>query len=230
MRDLAHWVPRPRPESTVLEGRFVRLEPFDAQRHGQQLFEAATLADADQRFAYLPEFPPNSFEEFQPWLEAAEASEDPLYFAVIDRSTGRVEGRQTLMRIDPANGVIETGHIFWGGNIARTPVTTEAFYLFAEYVFDTLGYRRFEWKCNNANEPSKRAAERFGMTAEGVFRQAAVVKGANRDTAWYASIDTEWPALKTALETWLDPSNFGDDGAQKQSLADLTRPILVATG
>ena len=124
------------------------------------------------------------------------------------------------MRIDPANGVIETGHIFWGGRISRTPVTTEAFFLFARYIFDTLGYRRFEWKCNDANEASKLAAIRFGMTAEGVFRQAAVVKGKNRDTAWFSMIDREWPQMRAAFEAWLDPANFDSDGRQIKKLQD----------
>jgi RimJ/RimL family protein N-acetyltransferase len=220
MSDLENWTTRPGPERMVLEGRCVRLEPFDAAAHGEQLFEAVTLADADDRFTYLPEHPPTSQEQFKPWLASAEASEDPLYFAVIDRRTNRVEGRQTLMRIDKANGVIETGHILWGGRISQTPVTTEAFYLFARYIFDALGYRRFEWKCNNANEPSKRAAERFGMTAEGVFRQAAVVKGENRDTAWYSMLDKEWPQMRKAFEAWLAPENFDSDGRQKQKLQE----------
>lgn len=218
MRDLANWTPCPRPERVELDGLYVRLEPLNAARHGKQLFGAATLEDADARFRYLPEKPPVSLAEFAPWLDQAEHSEDPLYFAVIDKRTNTVEGRQTLMRIDAANGVIETGHIYWGGRISRTPVTTEAFYLFARYVFDDLGYRRFEWKCNNANEPSKRAAERFGMMAEGVFRQAAVVKGENRDTAWYSLLDREWPAMRSAFQRWLDPSNFDKHGKQIKRL------------
>ncbi|MGI9363790.1 MAG: GNAT family N-acetyltransferase [Rhizobiaceae bacterium] len=223
MKDLSNWVPCPRPERRVLEGCFVRLEPFNTHHHGAQLFDAASLADANDRFRYLPERPPASLQDFQPWLEAAQASSDPLYFAVIDKRTNTVEGRQTLMRIDPENGVIETGHIFWGGRISRTPATTEAFYLFAQYVFDTLGYRRFEWKCNNANEPSKISAKRFGMQAEGVFRQAAVVKGENRDTAWFSMIDSEWPRMRRAFEAWLDPSNFDGEGQQKQKLQELWR-------
>ncbi|MEL6948372.1 MAG: GNAT family protein, partial [Pseudomonadota bacterium] len=143
--------------------------------------------------------------------------DDPLFFAVIDKRTHRVEGRQTLMRIEPTHGVIEIGNIHWGANIARSPVTTEAFFLFADYVFSTLGYRRFEWKCNNRNGPSKRAAERFGMTFEGVFRQALVVKGENRDTAWYSLLDHEWPALKPAFEAWLSADNFDADGGQKKT-------------
>jgi RimJ/RimL family protein N-acetyltransferase len=223
MTDLANWSPRPLPERAVLEGRFVRLEPFVAARHGEQLYSAAAMPDADDRFRYLPESAPQSLAAFGPWLEAAERSDDPLYFAVVDKQSNTVEGRQTLMRIDAPNGVVETGHIFWGGRISRTPKTTEAFFLFARYVFDDLGYRRFEWKCNNANEPSKRAAERFGMTAEGVFRQAAVVKGENRDTAWYSMIDSEWPLMRAAFEAWLDPSNFDSDGHQIKSLQQIRK-------
>ncbi|MEP0941882.1 MAG: GNAT family protein [Rhizobiaceae bacterium] len=220
MSDLANWQPCPRPQRVVLDGHFTRLEPFDAAIHGKGLFEAATLADADGRFTFLPERPPASLAEFQPWLTAAEASEDPLYFAVIDKRSNTVEGRQTLMRINEANGVIETGHIFWGGRISQTPVTTEAFYLFAKYVFEDLGYRRFEWKCDNANQPSKRAAERFGMSAEGVFRQALVVKGKNRDTAWFSMIDEEWPVMRKAFQAWLAPENFDSDGRQRKKLQE----------
>lgn len=221
MTHLSDWTARPAPQRIVHEGRYCRLEPLRAEDHGDQLYDAATLADADDSFRYLPEVTPADRRAFQPWLETAQASADPLFFAVIDKRTNTVEGRQTLMRIDTANGVIETGHIFWGGRISRTPVTTEAFFLFARHVFDDLGYRRFEWKCNNANEPSKRAAERFGMTAEGVFRQAMVVKGANRDTAWYSLLDKEWPAMRTAFERWLDVSNFDSQGQQINRLQDL---------
>ena len=157
-------------------------------------------------------------------LDAAEASADPLYYAVIDKQSGKVAGRQTLMRIDATNGVIETGHIFWSSLIAQTPATTEAFYLFAKHIFDDLGYRRFEWKCNDRNEPSKRAALRYGMSAEGVFRQAGVAKGENRDTAWFSMLDNEWPLCKAALEKWLMPENFDDDGNQIARLSDIRKP------
>jgi RimJ/RimL family protein N-acetyltransferase len=139
---------------------------------------------------------------------------------VVDRRTGRAEGRQALMRIDATHGVIEIGSILWGPAIARTRVSTEAFHLFARHVFETLGYRRFEWKCNNLNEPSKRAALRFGFTFEGVFRQHMVVKGANRDTAWFSILDSEWPELAAAYAAWLDPANFDDAGRQRRTLAE----------
>ncbi|NGN44258.1 GNAT family N-acetyltransferase [Mesorhizobium sp. CGMCC 1.15528] len=218
--DLKNWQPRPRPQREVIEGRYVRLEPLDAARHGDGLFTASSVPDAGERFRWLPEFPPQTRAEFQPWLDRVQASEDPLFFTVIDKASGKIAGRQTLMRIDAANGVIEIGNIYWGPIISRKPAATEAQYLFMKYAFDTLGYRRYEWKCNNANLPSKRAAERFGFQFEGIFRQHLVVKGENRDTAWYSVIDTEWPALKRAYEAWLDPANYDAEGKQKRRLED----------
>ena len=220
-KDLSDWKPYPLPHYIVMNGRFCRLKPLDAAKHGDQLFAAATSPDADDRFRYLPEVSPESRDVFQGWLDVAQASEDPLYFAVIDKRTGTVEGRQTLKRIDAANGVIETGHIFWGRQISRAPVTTEAFFLFARHIFDDLGYRRFEWKCNNANEASKRAAERFGMSFEGVFRQHLIVKSENRDTAWYSILDHEWPTMQEAFERRLDPANFDGEGHQIKKLQEL---------
>lgn len=213
-RDLSNWTPRPRPQRIVLEGRYVRLEPLDPARHGDDLFEAATQGDAEARFRYLFETVPDSREAFQAWLEKAAASEDPLFFAVVDKASGQAVGRQTLMRIDTAHGVIETGNIHWGPRMQRSRLSTEALFLHASHVFDELGYRRFEWKCHNANEPSKLAARRFGFSFEGLFRQHMVAKGANRDTAWFSMIDGEWPALKAGFVRWLDPANFGPDGAQ----------------
>jgi len=153
------------------------------------------------------------------WIERAAASEDPLFHAVIDRATGRVEGRQSFMRITPEHGVIEIGNILWGPAISRTRVATEALYLAARHVFDDLGYRRFEWKCHDANEPSKTAARRFGFSFEGVFRQHMWAKGANRDTAWFAMVDTDWPAIRAGFEHWLDPANFDAEGRQRSRLA-----------
>jgi RimJ/RimL family protein N-acetyltransferase len=221
--NLKDWQPRARPERKVMEGRYVRLEPLDAKKHGDGLFAASTVPDADGRFTWLFESPPESRAAFDAWLEKVQASEDPLQFAVIDIASGKVAGRQTLMRIDPNHGVIEIGSIYWGPIIARKPAATEAQYLFARYVFDELGYRRYEWKCHNDNAPSKRAAERFGFKFEGIFRQHMVAKGANRDTAWYSIIDTEWPALKKSYEDWLDPSNFDTEGVQKKRLEDFRK-------
>ncbi|NTF88062.1 GNAT family N-acetyltransferase [Agrobacterium rhizogenes] len=216
--DLTNWNGVPRPEQITLEGRYVRLEPLHAAHHSTDLFASAQAPGADDRFRYLFENAPADLAAFTPWLEKAAASTDPLFFATIDKRTGRAEGRQALMRIDPAHGVIEIGSILWGPAIARSRVTTETLYLFASYVFDTLGYRRFEWKCNNLNEPSKRAAERFGFSFEGIFRQHMVAKGQNRDTAWFAMIDADWPRLKAGYERWLSPENFDEAGRQKSKL------------
>ncbi len=221
MTDLLNWSGRTPVSKKTLEGRFVRLEPLDKDVHGRGLFEAVTMDDADNRFQYLPEIKPGSYDEFVPWLDKAQTSPDPLYFAVIDLASGKVTGRQTFLRTDAKNGVTEIGHIFWSALIARKPSTTEAFYLFARYVFDDLQYRRFEWKCNDANEASKRAALRYGMSAEGVHRQALVVKGKNRDTAWFSMIDSEWPLCKAAFEAWLAPDNFDDAGNQIERLEEI---------
>jgi RimJ/RimL family protein N-acetyltransferase len=217
--DLAHWTGVPRPERIALDGRYARLEPLDPARHGADLLASAQQPGGGDRFRYLFEEPPPDAAAFQPWLEGAAASADPLFFAVIDKRTGRAEGRQALMRIDPAHGVIEIGHILWGPAIARSRVATEALFLSAAHVFDALGYRRFEWKCNNLNEPSKRAAARFGFSFEGVFRQHMVQKGRNRDTAWFAMTDEDWPRLKAGYDAWLRPENFDADGQQRSGLA-----------
>ena len=177
---------------------------------------------AEERFRYLSDEPQDR-PGFDIWLETARASEDPFFFAVIDKASRRAEGRQSLMRITPEHGVIEVGAILWGPAIARTRVATEALFLFARYAFETLGYRRFEWKCNAENEPSKRAARRFGFTYEGTFRNHMVVKGRSRDTAWFAMIEGEWPPIKNAFERWLAPSNFDRQGQQKTRLEALRR-------
>lgn len=198
-------------------GRYVRLEPLDAARHTDGLFEASVAPGADDRFRYLPEVPPTSVAEVAAWTTRAASGADPLFFAVIDSATGRTEGRQALMRIDAANGVIEIGNILWGPGLSRTRKATEALFLFADYAFG-LGYRRFEWKCNDLNEPSKRAALRFGFTFEGVFRQHMVIKGANRDTAWFSMLDGEWPALRETYLAWLSPDNFDEHEVQRARL------------
>jgi RimJ/RimL family protein N-acetyltransferase len=221
LEDLSKWTPRPLPHREMMEGRSVRLEPLNAAHHGDGLFEASSVPDALDRFRWLGEYPPKSRAEFQPWLDKAEASADPIYFTVVDKRSGKIAGRQTYLRTDTANGVTEIGHIYWGPLVSQTPATTEALYLFARHVFDDLGYRRFEWKCNNRNEPSKRAADRFGFKFEGVFRKHMIIKGESRDTAWYAMTDDDWAIAKPAFETWLSPSNFDASGKQIKTLAEL---------
>ncbi len=218
-RDLSAWTPRTRPERVVIDGRYARLEPLDARMHGDDLFAASMAEGAEDRFRYLFEAGMDR-AAFQMWLDKHEATTDPMFWAVIDKASGRAEGRQALMRIDPMHGVIEIGSILWGPAIARSRVATEALHLFAKHAFSTLGYRRFEWKCHNGNEPSKRAAKRFGFTFEGIFRQHMVAKGANRDTAWFSMIDAEWPMINARHEAWLDPANFHADGRQVRRLED----------
>jgi RimJ/RimL family protein N-acetyltransferase len=207
-------LPRPRPARVTLEGRYARLEPLSLG-HAEGLL-AASVNPAS--FDYLFDTPPKDLDEVKAWVARSSPLEDPLFQSVIDKATGQARGRQALMRIVPEHGVIEIGHILWGPAIARTRVATEALYLAARYVFDDLGYRRFEWKCNDRNEPSKAAARRFGFAFEGVFRQHMWVKGANRDTAWFAMLDRDWPAIRAAFERWLEPSNFGPDGRQRSRL------------
>ena len=222
MESLINWHSRPRPEHVTLEGRFCRLEPLDLARHGDQLFSASMAPGVEERFRFLSDSPQDR-PAFEDWLARAASSDDPMFYAVIDLSSQRCEGRQSLMRITPEHGVIEVGHILWGPAIARTRVATEALFLFARYVFEKLGYRRFEWKCDARNEPSIRAARRFGFVYEGTFRQHMVVKEQNRDTAWFAILDVEWPSIRKAFEQWLEPTHFDLQGKQKARLEDLRR-------
>ncbi len=211
-------LPRSRPERVVLAGRYARLEPLDPDRHGAALHAATFAGDAEARLRYVPAVPAEPVA-YRGWLEALAASEDPLHVAVIDLASGRCEGRQALMRIVPEHGVIEVGHVLWGPAIARTRVATEALALCAGYAFDALGYRRLEWKCDARNAASRHAAARFGFTYEGTFRQHMVTQGRNRDTAWFALLDHEWPSRRAALGAWLDPENFDADGRQRVALA-----------
>ena len=200
------------PQPIVLEGRYARIEPLSPV-HAPDLYAAAE----PERFTYLQQAPTDAAEVAR-WVDSVMASSERLYHAVIDRATGRAEGRFALMGIVPENGVIEFGAVSWGPRIARTRIATETLYLVAQHIFETLGNRRFEWKCNNRNEPSKRAALRFGFTYEGLFRQHMIFKGENRDTAWFSMLDGEWPGRKAEFDRWLDPSNFGADGQQKTAL------------
>jgi RimJ/RimL family protein N-acetyltransferase len=208
-------LPCPRPGRVVLEGRYARLEPLSPAH-----LDGLLAASADPgSFDYLFDVPPQDRDDLRAWIGQRMKSEDPLFHAVIDKATGIAGGRQTFMRITPEHGVIEIGNILWGPAIARTRVATEALFLAAKYVFEELAYRRFEWKCNDLNAPSKAAARRFGFTFEGVFRQHMWTKGANRDTAWFSMLDREWPRLRAAYERWLDPANFDAAGVQRSRLA-----------
>jgi len=207
-------LPCTRPPRVVLEGRYARLEPVAAV-HAEGLLAASVDAKS---FDYLFDVPPKGPDDMRAWVARNAAAEDLVVHAVVDKATGIAGGRQSFMRIVPEHGVIEIGNILWGPAIARTRVATEALFLAAKHVFDDLGYRRFEWKCNDLNAPSKKAAVRFGFTFEGVFRQHMWSKGANRDTAWFAMIDKDWPRIRAAYERWLAPSNFDAAGRQRSRL------------
>jgi RimJ/RimL family protein N-acetyltransferase len=204
------------PERIVLEGRYVRLEPVE-QRHAADLYEVSTMPGAAERYRWLPSEPPESVAAVAAWIETSAAGQD-RYVAVVDKRTGKAVGRQGWLRIFPQHASIEIGGIYWGLPMARTPLATEALFLFARHAFDELGYRRFEWKCNNRNEPSKAAARRFGFQHEGLFRQDMIVKGESRDTAWFSIIDGEWPGLRAEFERWLAPENFDENGMQRTRL------------
>ncbi len=215
------------PNREVIEGSYCRLEPL-ARVHTNDLFIASTPADAVRRFLYLPDKAPQSIEQMQEWVDHVSALEDPRFYAVIDLATGRVAGRQSFLNISPGQRSIEIGHIYWGPAIAGSRVSTEANYLFAEMAFDHWGYRRFEWKCNALNQPSRQAASRLGFSYEGHFRRAGVVHGRNRDTSWFSMIDDDWVVLKPVYKQWLSPQNFDADGQQKSRLSELTATALAA--
>lgn len=196
----------------------MRLEPLDPSRHGNELYAAA--AGADATWNYLAYGPFRSRDEFLRWLEQRAPLDDPLTFAIIDREAGVARGLTSLMRIDAANGVIEVGHIWLSPPLQRTRQATDALFVQARYVFEKLGYRRFEWKCDALNEPSRQAAERFGFVYEGIFRQHMVIKDHNRDTAWFSMLDSEWPSRRAEFEAWLSPDNFDLSGRQRRSLWD----------
>jgi RimJ/RimL family protein N-acetyltransferase len=218
MSDLSNWKAPPFPPAKVLEGRYCRLEPLDVARHGADI--AAAFVGAHDVWAYLPVPEPKDRGEYDKFLASMVGRTDIVPFAVVDRADNKAKGHLWLMEIRPAHGVFEVGFITYSPGLQRTRAATEAIYLCGDYGF-SLGYRRFEWKCNNRNEPSKRAAVRYGFQYEGLFRQHQVVKGENRDTAWYSILDKEWPARKAAFARWLSPDNFDAQGRQKASLAAL---------
>jgi RimJ/RimL family protein N-acetyltransferase len=213
--------PARRPERRTLAGRFVTLVPLDPAAHGEDLYRGSHGGGNERVWTYLFEPPFGDRAAFLKHLEAKAASNDPLFYCILDNASGRAVGYATLMRIEPTHRVIEVGNILYTPTLQRTPGATEAIYLLASYVFDELGYRRFEWKCNDLNEPSKHAAVRFGFSFEGIFRNHMIVKGCNRDTAWFAMLDSEWPRRKAAFERWLAPDNFDANGRQRLALSAL---------
>ncbi|MFV0515204.1 MAG: GNAT family N-acetyltransferase [Jhaorihella sp.] len=220
-----NWTPPPAPSGDVLEGQFARLEPMSADRHAALLYQA--YAGNDAVWDYLPYGPFSSAAQYHRWMRDMEGQADPHFYAIRDLETGNWGGVASFLRIAPVAGSIEVGHINYAPALQRTRAGTEAMALMMGWAFDS-GYRRYEWKCDALNRPSRRAAQRLGLSYEGVFRQAAVVKGRNRDTAWFAAIDSDWPSLREAFAAWLAPSNFDARGGQIERLTDLTRLVRVA--
>jgi RimJ/RimL family protein N-acetyltransferase len=213
------WAPPPRPDRTVLEGRTVRLEPLDADSHAFELHEA--FQGHDSLWDYMPYGPFASGSAYHRWAREKEVGEDPRFFALRDAATGRCGGIASYLRITPEAGSIEVGHICISPTLQRSVAATEAMFLMMRWAF-AAGYRRYEWKCNALNLASRRAAQRLGFSYEGVFRNHMIVKGRNRDTAWFSVIDSEWPALAEAFGAWLSPANFDARGHQRERLSDLT--------
>jgi RimJ/RimL family protein N-acetyltransferase len=214
---LSSWKPVALPARVSLQGSHVTLEPLSAEKHTADLWHA--VHGHDEVWTWLADGPYPSDAALRRALEEKQTWTSAVFFALLPKSNGHAAGYASYMRIDPANGAIEVGNILLAPSLQRTVAATEAMYLMARHVFEDLGYRRYEWKCNASNEPSRRAALRLGFTFEGIFRQHMVVKGQNRDTAWFSMLDREWPARKAAFEAWLHPSNFDADGRQRKSLA-----------
>jgi len=212
------WTPRPHPPRTAIEGHWARIEPLDPALHADSLFDANSLDTAGRMWTYLFTGPYTDRAEYRHWVEDRSSSRDPLFYAIVDRRSKRAVGVGSYLRIEPAHGVIEVGHLAFSPLLQRTAAATDAMYLMMRQAF-ALGFRRYEWKCDSMNAASRRAALRLGFAFEGIFRQAIVYKGRNRDTAWYSIIDREWPALDAEFQRWLDPSNFDASGRQKSPLA-----------
>ena len=218
------WTPPPHPPREPMVGRYCRVEPLDPDRHAADLFAANRLDAEGRMWTYLRYGPFDSLEQYQTWMRAYCLSSDPLFFAIIDAKTQRAVGVASFLRMDPADGFVEVGHLAFSPRLQRTTAATESMFLMLKRAFE-LGYRRYEWRCDSLNAPS-RAAQRLGFTCDGVFRQAGFSKGRTRDTVWLAVIDRDWPALRLAFDRWLDPANFDRQGEQRTRLADLTAPIV----
>jgi RimJ/RimL family protein N-acetyltransferase len=219
------WNPPAPPPREAMEGTFCRVEPLDPDRHGSSLYAANGLDIEGRNWTYLSYGPFDTFESYYAWLTASASSIHSLFFAIVDKVSRRAVGVASYIRIDPQNGSIEVGHLHFSPLLQGKPAATEAMYLMMKRAF-SLGYRRYEWRTNALNAPSRRAAQRLGFSFEGIFRQAAIFKGRNRDNAWYAVIDQEWPALESAFLRWLDQANFDANGKQKLALSALTAPLL----
>jgi len=222
------WQRRQHPRGAIMQGRLCRLEPIDAERHAADLFAAFCLDREAHNWTYLPYGPFQTETDLRDWISSICLGDDPCFFSVIDLASGQAVGVASYLRIDPANGVIEVGHIHFSPHMQGRPISTEAMYLMMRQVFDVLGYRRYEWKCDALNQPSCAAARRLGFMFEGIFRQALMYKGRNRDTAWYSILDREWPLARVAFEAWLAPANFDDEGGQIERLSVLMQSSLAS--
>lgn len=218
------WKGAQAPVREVMEGRYCRVVPLDGRAHAADLFDAYREDQDGRTWTYVPYGPFATREALDVWVARLVATDDPLCFAIVDGRTGRAAGVASYMRIKPAHGVIEVGGIVLAPALQRTRAATEAMYLMMARAFNELGYRRYEWKCDALNAPSRRAAERLGFTYDGLFEQAWVYKGRNRDTAWYSVLDRDWPVLERAYRTWLSPANFDEEGRQRRSLAEVREP------
>lgn len=222
-----NWTPPPLPPATEMLGQYAKVVPFDLDAHSRSLYDLNRTDDTI--WDYMPQGPFANFNAYRDWMEANALGADPMFHTIINQETNRAEGVATYLRIAPEVGSIEVGFITYSPALQRTRAGTEAMILMMRRAFE-LGYRRYEWKCNALNQPSRRLAMRLGMSFEGVFRQAAIVKDRNRDTAWYAAIDKDWPDISGAFDTWLASDNFDENGRQIASLSDLTQPVLVNIG
>jgi RimJ/RimL family protein N-acetyltransferase len=222
---LEGWSERQSPRRVALTGRYCRVMPVDVARDTAALFEGYMLAADGRDWTYLSQERPTSLTSFREYLAKNAASSDPLHYAIIDTASERAVGTAALMRIEPLHGVIEVGYITFTPQLKRTRASSEAMYLLMRYVFDELGYRRYEWKCDSLNAPSRAAAKRYGFEFEGIFRQAIVYKGRSRDTAWFSIIDRDWPRIRTAFEIWLSPENFDAAGQQRRALAAIRESL-----
>ena len=216
--EVAGWCPVEPPPRTPMQGRLCRLEPLDILTHVDDLFEAFTADKAGGLWTYMPMGPFSTVSELKDWMDGACTGEDPVFYTIINEATDKAVGFASYLRIDAAVGVIEVGYIAFSPQLQKTAMATEAMFLMMRRVFDELGYRRYEWKCDALNEASRKAALRFGFTGDGIFEQATIYKGRNRDTAWYSILDKHWPRMKAAFEQWLAEDNFDEQGQQKQAL------------
>ncbi|NND91511.1 MAG: GNAT family N-acetyltransferase [Granulosicoccus sp.] len=214
------WEPVPHPSRTVLQGQYGRIEPLDVLTHVDDLFEAFATDQAGGLWTYMPVGPFASVSELKDWMDESCTGDDPLFQAIIDEKSGKAVGIASYLRIRPEVGVIEVGNIVYSPMLQRTRLATEAMYLMMSRVFDELGYRRYEWKCDALNAASRSAARRLGFTYDGTFEQLTIYKGRNRDTAWFSILDKHWPTIRIAFQAWLDPGNFDAQGQQKRSLSD----------